>query len=168
MRQLKAYNAVHESTPTQSAFSRSSPCLLSSGKPQERAEPPPAWSTRPVTGQSFQNLLLAGHTNSYRVVHALPMQISQMDCFHQHDDWHAAAKPRHNMVHPVSCAVCDGYGEPIEGYETGGDDFQRCNWCWVIVCGKCYDAFSQGGLSAMMNRQFGAPDRGPLAALSIM
>lgn len=52
----------------------------------------------------------------------------------------------------MACAVCDEYGAPVEGQEAAGDDFRRCNWCWLIVCGKCHDAFCGGGVEAMMER----------------
>ena len=106
-------------------------------------------AARPATNHSSHELS-AKSLQYYPVVHALPMAISQLDCFHGHGEWHAAAKPRHNVLHPVSCAVCDGDGAPSEGHDAAGDDFKRCNWCWLMICGKCHDAFLKGGTTNMM------------------
>lgn len=153
MAQLKSYYAPNPAAKP-SSFSHSSPCLLSTnGRQHEHANSLPNRSAGPMTG-SYHDLL-SGVAAYYNVVHALPMLPSQIDCFHEHDEWHPAAKPRYNMLHPVSCAVCDGYGAPSEGHETAGDDFRRCTWCWLIVCGKCYDAFKNGGTHGLMDRQSG-------------
>lgn len=81
-----------------------------------------------------------------QVAHALPLRPSQLKCVHNHDKWHAVAKPGKYQVHPVACAVCDGYEAP-------GDDFNRCHWCWLIACGDCQKALAMGRVSGMMERQ---------------
>ncbi|KAL1311737.1 hypothetical protein AAFC00_001832 [Neodothiora populina] len=158
--QLRAHCGLIGQVSRQQSFSRSTPCLLlNTEETGGFRNTLPARSARPLTGHSFHDFLSrAGNDvkSHYNVARALPIQPCQRECYRYHDAWHATAKPRHNVYNPVSCAVCHEYGAPSEGHDTAGDDFRRCDWCWLIVCGKCHEAFVSGGLSAMMSGQSGA------------
>lgn len=150
---MKSYQGDgSQQSSQQGNFSHSSPCLLwSDGQEAGYANPLPRLTDRPSTSHSPTSLFKDGLFS--HVAHAMPLKRSQMECFRNHKAWHAAAKPRHNLVHPVACAICDGYGTPLDGYEMAGDDFKRCDWCWMIVCGKCHQGFVKGGMVGMTMRQ---------------